>query len=217
MTESVKKEREITSRREPSQARARERVDKILAETADLLTSSGLEKLTTNHIAKAAGMSVGSLYRYFPNKQAIIYELYKRWLAKVREDLTVFRDSIEPSESIDSIEERMFSAIYGDINVELDLSGLEVALGKAMQLYPELQEIDRLHGLKIAELLRDVFKLAGAVGDDEQLLQLGSYLYAVNNSLYGAVEAGVPIVNVLQWHRQTVRAVLAPYLRREQS
>lgn len=215
MVESVNKEREITSRREPSQARARERVDKILEETADLLTSSGLEKLTTNHIAKAAGMSVGSLYRYFPNKQAIIYELYKRWLAEVREGLTTFRDSITLDESSESIEERMFSTIYGDIDGELDFSDLEVELGKAMQLYPELQEIDRLHGLKIAELLRDIFKLAGAVGDDEQLLQLGRYLYAVNYSLYGAVEAGVPIVNVLHWHRQAVRAVLAPYLRLE--
>jgi len=213
MTDGVKKEREITSRREPSQVRARERVDKILAETAGLLTSSGLEKLTTNHIAKAAGMSVGSLYRYFPNKQAIIYELYKRWLAEVREGLTAFRDSIAPDEPIESIEERMFSSVYGDINGELDFSDLDVELGKAMQLYPELQEMDRLHGLKIAELLRDIFKLAGAVGDDVQLLQLGSYLYAANDSLHGAVEAGVPIVKALQWHRQAVRAVLAPYLR----
>jgi len=213
MTESVKKEREITGRRVPSQVRAQARVDKILAETADLLTSSGLEKLTTNHIAKAAGMSVGSLYRYFPNKQAIIYELYKRWLAEVRDGLTAFRDSIAPDEAVESIEERMFTAIYGDINGELDFSDLDVELGKAMQLYPELQEMDRLHGLKIAELLRDIFRLAGAEGDDEQLLQLGSYLYAVNDSLHAAVEAGVPIVKALQWHAQGVRAVLGPYLR----
>lgn len=212
MTENVKKEREIASRREPSQDRARQRVDKILADTADLLMSSGLEKLTTNHIAKAAGMSVGSLYRYFPNKQSIIYELYKRWLAEVRDGLTVFRDSIEPGEELERLELRMFTAIYGDIDGKLHFSQLDVELGKAMQLYPELQEMDRLHGLKIAELLRDIFKLAGAQGDDEQLLQLGSYLYAVNDSLHSAVEAGVPVAKALQWHRLAVRAVLEPYL-----
>ncbi len=59
-------------RRVPRQRRSRDIVDAILEATRQLLAESGPETLTTNRIAERAGISIGSLYRYFPDKAAVV-------------------------------------------------------------------------------------------------------------------------------------------------
>lgn len=61
-----------TARRTPRQQRSREIVDSILEAGRRLLAEGGEAALTTNRIAERAGVSVGSLYRYFPNKEAVV-------------------------------------------------------------------------------------------------------------------------------------------------
>ena len=64
--------REENTRRTPKQERARATVDAILEATAQLLVAEGTGRVSTNRIAKRAGVSVGTLYQYFPDKNAII-------------------------------------------------------------------------------------------------------------------------------------------------
>jgi len=71
-------QRKLEPRKAPSQERSRAKVEQILQATHQLLESQGLEKLTTNAIAKQAGMSVGSLYQYFPNKEAILADVFEQ-------------------------------------------------------------------------------------------------------------------------------------------
>jgi AcrR family transcriptional regulator len=61
-----------SARRRPRQQRSRAIVDSILEAGRRLLAESGESALTTNRIAERAGVSVGSLYRYFPNKEAVV-------------------------------------------------------------------------------------------------------------------------------------------------
>jgi AcrR family transcriptional regulator len=63
------------SRKTPKQARAQVTVDAILTATAELLVELGYERTTTNAIARRAGVSIGSLYQYFPNKEALFTAL----------------------------------------------------------------------------------------------------------------------------------------------
>ena len=56
----------------PSQTRGKERVRRILAASLSLFKERGVEETTTNEIAARAGIPIGSLYRYYPNKDAII-------------------------------------------------------------------------------------------------------------------------------------------------
>lgn len=60
------------TRRSPVQERSQETVQRILEASSRLLTEIPLEQMTTIRIAEAAGLSVGALYRFFPDKQAII-------------------------------------------------------------------------------------------------------------------------------------------------
>ena len=62
-------------RKQPRQARSRDTVDVILKAAARLLATKGYAATTTNHIAEHAGVSVGSLYEYFPNKDALLVAL----------------------------------------------------------------------------------------------------------------------------------------------
>ncbi|MCG8592466.1 MAG: TetR/AcrR family transcriptional regulator [Proteobacteria bacterium] len=54
----------------------------ILEATARVLVEEGEECTTTNRVAKRAGVSIGSLYQYFPNKQALVRALFERHLAQ---------------------------------------------------------------------------------------------------------------------------------------
>jgi AcrR family transcriptional regulator len=84
----VGKSRSTTNpRRLPSQARSRATVDAIIQAAAYILTEIGWEGLTTNAIAERAGVNVGSLYQFFPNKEAVIAELQRRHAAAVHADL----------------------------------------------------------------------------------------------------------------------------------
>jgi AcrR family transcriptional regulator len=69
---------ELQPRKSPAQGRSVRMVDDILEATARVLVTDGWEKASTNRIARAAGVSVGSLYQYFPNKEALILALSER-------------------------------------------------------------------------------------------------------------------------------------------
>ncbi|GAB5487537.1 MAG: TetR/AcrR family transcriptional regulator [Parasphingorhabdus sp.] len=65
-------------RKTPSQGRSKATVDAILTAAARILISSGYAKASTNRIAEVAGVSIGSLYEYFPGKEAIFAEVRRR-------------------------------------------------------------------------------------------------------------------------------------------
>ena len=65
-------------RKRPRQERSKATVDSILEATARVLVKHGFDGLTTNGVAAAAGVSIGSLYQYFPNKEALVGALIER-------------------------------------------------------------------------------------------------------------------------------------------
>ena len=72
-----------TPRKQPRQERARETVESLLAATARVLVEEGYDRASTNRIAHAAGVSIGSLYQYFPNKEALLSELMRRHVDEI--------------------------------------------------------------------------------------------------------------------------------------
>lgn len=74
---------EIEPRRMPKQARSKERVERILDAAAQLLVEKGYSAVKTNHIAKRAGVSIGSVYQFFPNRFAIFHALGERYRVRI--------------------------------------------------------------------------------------------------------------------------------------
>ncbi|HLK39690.1 MAG TPA: TetR/AcrR family transcriptional regulator [Polyangiaceae bacterium] len=67
-----------TARKKPRQERSQATVDAILSATARVLCTTGYDRASTNRIALHAGVSIGSLYQYFPSKEALVAALVER-------------------------------------------------------------------------------------------------------------------------------------------
>ncbi len=99
-------------RRHPQQERGERRVEEILDAAAAVIAELGVEAATTNAIAERAEASVGSLYHFFPNKEAIIRGLAARYEAELR---AVNQASMSPAAVAQSIPE-MVEGIVTPLN-----------------------------------------------------------------------------------------------------
>ncbi|GGP18320.1 TetR/AcrR family transcriptional regulator [Silvimonas iriomotensis] len=79
-------------RKSPRQARSQLMVETILQATARVLSERGLAGTNTNAVAERAGVSVGSVYQYFPNKEALINALHERHVLQME---TLILDSLD--------------------------------------------------------------------------------------------------------------------------
>jgi AcrR family transcriptional regulator len=87
---------QTTVRRAPVQSRSQQTVQRILDGASSLLSQVPLEEVTTSRIAAEAGLSVGALYRFFPDKQTIIDAIAVRHVERFREQLeTTVMQSLE--------------------------------------------------------------------------------------------------------------------------
>src|SRR5579863_315821 len=75
----------LEPRKSPVQARSAATVDAVLEATIQVLLQTGKERLTTTKVSRRAGVSVGTLYQYFPNKSAMLKGALKRHLDEVTE------------------------------------------------------------------------------------------------------------------------------------
>ena len=74
-------------RRQPTQARARERVERLLSVATEMIAETGSDAMRMTELAERAGVPIGSLYQYFPDKAAILRLLAIRVMERVREML----------------------------------------------------------------------------------------------------------------------------------
>jgi AcrR family transcriptional regulator len=84
----------------PVQARSAITLDLILAAAAGLLVDQGLPGFNTNAVAKAAGVNVATLYHYFPNKTAVLREMFDRYQADPMNDLLSRLDDLATTEDL---------------------------------------------------------------------------------------------------------------------
>ena len=77
----------LEPRKTPVQARSTASVEAILEATLQVLLDVGKERLTTTKVALRAGVSVGTLYQYFPNKSALLQAALKRHLTAVSDEV----------------------------------------------------------------------------------------------------------------------------------
>ncbi len=90
----------LNPRKKPAQSRAVQTVEVILEGAAHILEERGLEGYTTNDIAARAGVSIGSLYQYFPTKDAVTLSLIQRESAALAEDINAAFDTEDPKKAL---------------------------------------------------------------------------------------------------------------------
>lgn len=114
MSGEISKDQKVR-RRKPSQERALRKIELLLESATRIIDQKGLEGLTTNLIAETAGISIGTLYQYFPNKQAIIDTLGQRELRDITNKLiTALRE--QSSHDTDDLAKSVIRTIFGAFN-----------------------------------------------------------------------------------------------------
>ena len=120
----------ISSRKSPKQARSAELVAAILQAAAQVLAQDGAQRFTTARVAEKAGVSIGSLYQYFPNKAAILFRLQSDEWRQTSGLLHVIltEQGLPPPE-------RLRRLTHAFVRSECEEAGLRVALHDAAPLY----------------------------------------------------------------------------------
>ena len=125
----------ISSRKQPKQARAVELISAILEAAVQVLASEGAQRFTTTRVAEKAGVSVGSLYQYFPNKAALLFRLQSdEWQQTGGLLRTILEDNKRPPL------ERLRRLVHAFIRSECDEAAVRGALHDAAPLYRDAPE-----------------------------------------------------------------------------
>ncbi|HEY5921170.1 MAG TPA: TetR/AcrR family transcriptional regulator [Kofleriaceae bacterium] len=117
-----------TARKEPHQERARVTMDAIIVAATRVLEREGLDHLTTTRIAEVAGVSVGSLYQYFPNREAIIGAIIDRQLDAM---LAAFRELVAGLAEL-SLEPTITGVLFGMLEASRAHEKLHASLYEEM-------------------------------------------------------------------------------------
>lgn len=129
---SKPKRTRITVRKQPVQQRAQLLCKSLLDATAAILVRHGYEGLSTNRVAEEAGVSVGSLYQYFPNKESLVAALIERWSDSVMKTLS--------DQFLAVREESIEAAVEALVQATLDTSRINVKLHRILlQQVPHVQ------------------------------------------------------------------------------
>ncbi|MCL7945772.1 TetR/AcrR family transcriptional regulator [Marinobacter sp. ATCH36] len=125
---------DVTPRRRPVQARSRERVDSILSHAAAIFHEVGVDATSMSAIARQSNMSLASLYRYFPNKTAIVKAIAEEHVRKME---TALRDRLQTLDLMDAVDV-LIDQFYEFYRTEPAYS----AIWSGVESIPELRELD---------------------------------------------------------------------------
>jgi AcrR family transcriptional regulator len=130
-------------RKLPRQERARATRDALLTATARILVKEGFDRASTNRIAEEAGVSVGSLYQYFPGKEALVAALIERHLDEM---MSLFASAFERFGQLPLRE-----ATRAMVALHLRAHSLDPKLHQVLsEQVPRIDRLDRMHDLERA-------------------------------------------------------------------
>ena len=159
---------QIATRKQPQQARSTELVAAILQAATQVLAREGATRFTTARVAEKAGVSVGSVYQYFPNKAAILFRLQAdEWIQTTEMLRRILENSNKPPL------DRLRELVHAFLRSECEEAEMRGALNDAAPLYrdaPEAREIrasaDPTIALFMAQALPKASAKARAVAGD---------------------------------------------------
>jgi len=171
-------------RKQPSQQRSRERVERILAVASDLVAAQGSEAVKMSDIAEGAGVSIGSLYQYFPDKSAVIRTLAERYNQTGLECVERIMAKVETMDGLADAVQQVVDEYYGmfqDHPVTRDI-WFATQADKALR---DIEEADlAAHAANFERMLRKM----GVKGGD---IELSGYALLVMHLLCSTVRLAI--------------------------
>ncbi len=138
-------------RRVPLQQRGQQTLDQILHAAARAIEREGLDRLTTKRIAVEAGLSVGSVYEYFPNKEAVLCALVGQWFDQLMQALETHHPARTGTRDILRYLQDSIGAIR---QIYVDQPALSAMLA-ALQAIPTLRDLVEQHDRRVIDNMVD--------------------------------------------------------------
>ncbi len=178
------------SRKHPSQKRSRQTVARILEATQSILVTDGIKAVTTNAIAERSGVTVGSIYQYFGNKEEIIVAIFENWLESIISNYEAFRAA--HLETLDGLAylESYFDTFLNGMSADEEKLGVELA--NAVRTNPKLAALDQEHDKRIAGMLHDDAVHLGIAGQSAESRLRTRFLLQVALDLQSTVAHARP-------------------------
>jgi AcrR family transcriptional regulator len=192
------------ARRRPTQRRAVETVEAVLDATVRLLKRSGSGSITTNKIAELAGVSIGSLYQYFPNRGAIFQALHERHIDQIDrmiQDIVVEHAGAPLKDLIRAIIEAMVKSHAVDPALhELLMKEVPHRAGGTIDF------ARRLHGLFLLAISSRAQELKRGRNPDAMVFVVAHMIDALS---HGAALRRPPALSPSEAQQEAVRAIMA--------
>jgi AcrR family transcriptional regulator len=125
---------------QPAQKRAAETYELLLDAAAKTLAEQGIERLSTNLVAERAGVTPPALYRYFPNKYALLSELGKRLMQRQNECIDRWISPEALAGGSQTLEPALAGLLLDTYNITRKVEG-GVWIMRALRAVPALQEV----------------------------------------------------------------------------
>lgn len=155
-------------------------VDAITEATIQVLRATGADRLTTTDVAERAGVSVGSLYQYFPNKNALFYEILRQHLDHIGDAMEVSLLHYQGC--------KLTTLSDGLVANYLDAKLARIDISQALYLLSPIPEVVALRAQLITRI-DTVLKSLLASAEDATFDQLDTIVFAVRSLLVGMVRA----------------------------
>ena len=169
----------LKPRTEPRQDRSIKRAKEIMEVTAKLLDRVGFDDLTTILITKEMGISVGSLYHYFPSKHAILRSIAENWLSEWDEVLSQISDIDVESMTLEKICETLTQMLLGVYQQQRGV----LPLVQAMYAVPELRDLDAQHDVIVVKCMSALFLRMGIKQSKSELARISSIFLEVSHTM----------------------------------
>jgi AcrR family transcriptional regulator len=174
----------LATKKQPAQQRATETFERILEVTAQTLADVGIERLSTNLVCERAGLTPPALYRYFPNKYALLSELGRRLMERQNERVGHWITLEVLDGGLDDLERALEGLILDTYKVTLQTVG-GVWIMRALRAVPALQQV-RL--ASHAAVTREQAKLLAMALPQANKTELGLVSRVVVELIYATVE-----------------------------
>src|SRR3990167_3665358 len=170
---------DLKQKKEPRQARSQATVQAILQAAAQVLIQEGFAGLTTNAVAERAGVSIGSVYEYFPGKEAIVAVLTTRAVAGTLRNIEDSLNRADPAD-LRAAMVQFVRSLYRITCEQRDL--LKILLFQV----PFVHEIPAMQTLR-AELIRLVLQGAGRTRHEHRIVVAPETLYLIGSMTAAAL------------------------------
>ncbi|CEJ11967.1 Nucleoid occlusion factor SlmA [bacterium YEK0313] len=152
-------------RRRPSQTRSKERVERILTVARELIAARGSEALRMAEVADAAGVSIGSLYQYFPDKAAIIRTLAERYNLQEQACIQAALDAVNDAAGL----RRALAGLVDDYYALFLAEPVMRDIWSGTQADPSLRDIDLAETRLLGDMLAAALIRLQPEADAEEL------------------------------------------------